>query len=215
MWGISVASGTPASSAASAGARVRMSLTTTCGPHLLEQRQQRPRRLGGVLRPPRSRGRAAGTSGIPRRRRSRARRPRPRRAAPPRSRPSTSWPRAAQRPAQRDRREDVPGVAEGGDQDAQALRRPRPSGAVEPLAGAREDDLRARGSCARCAAGSGPPRRCPRAGSSPRPGPGPWRTRSSACRRSPAPAPCTGCPAPPTSRWVDWVKLITAALVAA
>src|SRR3954451_11903939 len=31
MWGISVASGTPAFSAASAGARVRMSLTTACG----------------------------------------------------------------------------------------------------------------------------------------------------------------------------------------
>src|ERR1044072_3644460 len=31
MWGMSVASGTPATSAASAGARVRMSLTTACG----------------------------------------------------------------------------------------------------------------------------------------------------------------------------------------
>src|SRR5215213_10199644 len=31
MWGISVASGSPAFSAASAGARVRMSLTTACG----------------------------------------------------------------------------------------------------------------------------------------------------------------------------------------
>ena len=50
--------------------------------------------------PPRPRGRrrpsrdpAAGTSGIPRPRRSRARRPRPPRGAPPRSRRTTSWPR--------------------------------------------------------------------------------------------------------------------------
>ena len=92
------------------------------GPHLLQQRQQRPRRLGRVLavggvrfgrrEHPVFLGRGEAEPGALDRR--------------PPLLPGLDHdlvPAPGQRPPQRDRREDVPGVAEGGDQDAQTARR--------------------------------------------------------------------------------------------
>ncbi len=129
MCGISVARGTPATSAASAGARVRMSLTTDVRAHLLQQGQQRPRRLGRV--------RSLGRVGVRRREhpvflgRGEAqagaldRRPP---LLPGLDRHLVAAP--GQRPPERDRREDVARVAEGGDEEphARGYRAPRRAG---------------------------------------------------------------------------------------
>ena len=89
-------------------------------PHLLEQRQQRPRRLGRVV--------AVGRVGVGRREhpvflgRGEAEPGALDRLAPLLPGLDHDLVAAlAQRPPQRDRREDVPGVAKGGDQEAQAL----------------------------------------------------------------------------------------------
>ena len=102
-----------------------MSLTTACGPHLLEQRQQRPGGLGGV-------GAVLGVRV--------GRREHPVFLGRGEAEPGALDRVAAllpgldrhlvaargQRPAQRDRREDVPGVAEGGEQQPQACAGRRP-----------------------------------------------------------------------------------------
>ncbi len=159
---------------------------------VLQQRQQRPRRLGGVL----------AVVGIGFRRREHAvflGRGEAEPGAldrPPALLPGLDHdlvPARRQRPPQRDRREDVPGVAECGDEDSQAPAHAHgSSGGIEALARSGEDDLR------HVAVGRSPQQEADRlaevlrAGSSPRPGSGPGRTRSSGSRRSPAPAPCTG-----------------------
>ena len=88
--------------------------------HLLQQRQQRPRRLGGVL--------AVGGVGFRRREHlvflGRGEAEPGALDRPPALLPGLDHdlvPAPGQRPPQRDRREDVPGVAEGGDQDAQGF----------------------------------------------------------------------------------------------
>ena len=189
-----------------------MSLTTTCGPHLLQQRQQRPGRLGRV-------GAVLGV-GVGRREhpvflgRGEAEPGALDGAAP--LLPGLDHDLVAargQRPAEGDRREDVARVAEGGEQIAD-LRASRVR-AADALTGPGEDDLR------HVAVARGPQQEADRladvlgadhllAGDLALGELGHRRVDEGR-----APAPCTGRLRRPPRGGSTSVKLITAALVAA
>ena len=205
MCGISVASGTPATSAASAGARVRMSLTTACG-RISSSSGSSARAASAAWAPSGESGSGGGNM----RYSSAAAKPRPAPSTAARRSSQvsivTSWPRPASA-----RPRAIAGKTCPGSPKAATRKR---LGGVKPLAWSGEDNL------GHVAVGrdvqqerTASPMSSGRIISSP--GTCPLANSVIGVSTKPGASAVHWMPALPTSRWVDWVKLITAPLVAA